>query len=311
MGMSRPGRVCAGFERAWRVVPLVVAVLLCASCASVSREDVGSWRQAVVAARDQSQVTFRAVNELVRQSQRERAATLESLSEDTFAPALDSESVQRWNAALDSMAAYAGAVEQLLAPEMPRDVGESLRATGERLSATANLPLLKRDTVLSGAIGAIGAKLVSAAANARAREIMLSTDAAVKDLTEAMAAMLYDHSEARDADGTPVPVESGVLVTVANTWDDGLARIEARFIGVGPAEKAAIADEYAVQVASKEAAVDAIRSLRNTLLDLGPAHTAAAQGRSADLKAVIASAKEQIRVVGALLAELKAARAAE
>jgi hypothetical protein len=319
LGRGVRGAGSGGGLGAWRLFVLIAACVLNASCASVAREDVGSWREAVVAAREQSQVTFRAVNEMVRASQMERAATLTTLTESDFTPGLPADGVQRWNAALDSLICYAGAVEQLLAPELPQGVEDSLRQTGQQLSATADLPFLAKDTMLSGAIGAIGKKLVAGAANARARDIMLATDGSVKDLTEAMAAILYYSFPAKNADGTPVldedtnePItrEAGIAVTVRTTWNNRLGKTEGEFADAS-GSRPDIARRYAEEVAARQASLEAIEALRQTLIDLGPAHTAAAQGRTTELKAVIAAAREQVKVVVAVLAELKAARTAD
>jgi hypothetical protein len=292
------------------VAMLIGAMATLPGCATVNREEVASWRQAVVATRDQSAVTFRAVNELVRDSQMKRAERLTALKESDFSAGLEGDAIRRWNAALDSMAVYAAAVEQLLAPELPRDVGASLKKTGEQLSSTADLPLLKANGAVSTAIGAIGTKLVAMAANSRARDIMLATDGDVKDLTEAMAAIVY--SEKADADGETIA--SGIAVTVAGTWDQRLAEIEVEFANLAAnasgEAKRAMARRYAEQIAGKQAAMDAVMGLRRTLLDLGPAHTAAAQGRTASLEGVITSAREQMLAVAAVIQQIQAERAA-
>ena len=291
------------------VLTLALVMLGVGACATVDRQQVGSWREAVVATREQSAVTFRAANELVRDSQLKRAKRLAELKEEDFSPGLDGLSVRRWNAALDAMAQYAGAVEQLLSPDLPASVGESLKKTGAQLSTTANLPLLEANGAISTAIGAIGKKLVAMAANTRARDIMLATDADVKALTEAMAKIMYDDSPIPGAD-PEAAARTAIAATVETTWNQRLAEIESEFRASSPDAKRGLVKRYIDQVAGKHAALDAVMGLRRTLLDLGPAHTAAAQGRATSLESVIAAAREQVTVVSAVIAQLQAERAA-
>lgn len=273
-------------------------------------EMVPAFRLAVTAVRGQSRVVFRMVNELARARQVEFAATQPVLREIDFAPMLDSDAIKAWNISLDAMQSYAGAVELLLGPERPQDVAESLRKAGEQLVATANLPLLRQDTVLSNAIRAIGPKLTVSAGKSSARGIMLESDSAVKGLTEAMAAMLYDNSAARDEDGLEFHAESGVVITVANSWDDSLARMEIRMLDARPDEKDGLARQYAEMVSAKETAIDAVNTLRQAILELAVLHSAITQRRDSGLqlaKTAVASAAKEIYGIEAKLGELRPA----
>lgn len=280
----------------------IVAIL--PACASVQREQVASWREAVAAAREQSNATFKLSNELIRDSQLRRARELSKITEADFTPGLDAASVARWNAAFDALTTYASAIEQLLDPKRPAGVGASLKAAGEQLGTTASIMALRKDGPISSAVGALGAKLIAASASSSARDIMLQTDPAVRDVTSHMASMLL--LERLDADGDPVRV--GVQATVGSTWDMRLAELEAQFASAQPAERPAILEKYVKVVAQKQDAVASIASLRQSILALAPAHTAAAQGRSADVGFVIAQIREEVKTVKALLDELRAAR---
>ncbi|MDX2148924.1 MAG: hypothetical protein SFZ23_15520 [Planctomycetota bacterium] len=303
------GAASAKARRAMTLVLGLVTLLVLGGCPTVDKADVASWREAVVAAREQSQLSFKAVNQLVRESQVARASQLDRLSEQDFTPALEGNAIDRWNGALSAMAAYAGALEQLLSPEQGKGVGESLRRTGAQLGKTAEIPALAQDGVLSRAIGGLGTALVNAAANAKAREIMLQADPSVQELCLAMGnILLWERMETKQGMSEPELIRSGVVVTVEETWDNRLAKLQADFRGASTDQKPRQVRAYVEALNSKEAAVGAILSLRSTILDLAPAHAAAAQGRQADLDSIIASAREQIEIVKELLAELKAAR---
>ena len=95
------------------------AASLLTGCTQVSREQVVSWREAVVAARDQTATAFQATNATIREDQLARVIKLSKIKESDFAPALDSASVAQWMAAFDALISYAAAVDRLLAPELP------------------------------------------------------------------------------------------------------------------------------------------------------------------------------------------------
>ncbi len=290
--------------RSWLAALLVAGSSLLTACTQVSREQVVSWREAVVAARDQSAATFQATNELIREDQLQRVVKLPAITEADLTPALDSASVGRWMAALDALATYAAAVDRLLAPELPMGVGESLRKTGEQLGVTADADLLKGDRALSGAIGSLGGLLVGAYAQTSAQKIMLQTDPAVTATVQRMADMLY--VEIRPTPGA-APVAGGVLVTVADAWDNQLALIVLKYRKeTTESGREPVAREYAAALERKAAALEAIRALRVSLLQLGAAHTAAAQGRSTDIQVVIASIRQETAIVTGVLADIRA-----
>jgi hypothetical protein len=195
-------------------VLLLVILLSFTACQTVPRQSVVSWREAVQASKTQSRVTFETVQLVVRESQLNRIekrnpADLEQITEDDVAPALPARAVRQWHMALDSMAAYAAAVEALLSPDLPQGVGDSLKHTGEQIGATANVDLLKSDKKLSELIGTLGRQIVAAAANREAREVMMQVDPNIKQLTDHMANMLYTTRPGTDEDGKPITQEAG------------------------------------------------------------------------------------------------------
>lgn len=256
-------------------------------------------------------MTFEAVGLLVRQSQLDRieqlpAAQLKKITEEDVASALPARAVRQWNLALDSMAAYAAAVETLLSPDLPQGVGDSLKRTGEQIGATANVDLLKSDKKLSELIGTLGRQIVAASANRKAREVMLQVDPAIKQLTDQMADMLYTTRPGTDENGKPITQEAGVLATVRTTWDDRITAVQEKFrdATVG-SERRALAEQYADLLGQQKQSEEAIMALRRGILDLGAAHTAAAQGRPADLRVLVASIREDIALVSAIVDSLK------
>jgi hypothetical protein len=204
------------------------------------------------------------------------------------------------------MAAYASSVETLLSPDLPKDVGDSLQRTGEQIGATADVEVLKSDKELSKAISALGRQIVAAAANRKAREVMLQVDPSVKQLTDRMANMLYTARPGTDEEGKPITKESGVLPTIRVTWDDKTTAVQEKFRNTADSPgRRALAEQYADLLDQRGELEDSIMALRRSLLDLSAAHTAAAQGRAADLRTLIASMREDIALVSAIAASLK------
>jgi hypothetical protein len=277
---------------------LVAALLAPAACQQVEVQQVASWREAVGAAREQCAVTFQTLNALVRADQLARAPKLERLAESDFAAGLDGDSIARFLAAVDALTSYAGAVEKLLGPEIPKGVGASLQSTAEQVGATANVPLLKSDQALSKNLGELGQAIASASAQRSARAIMLETDAHVTDVLTRLADMLLVSIPAANATG-------GVYVTVKDAWDRKLAEIEVEFKTTKPEGKQAVVERYVRTLGQRDLALQSIRSLRASMLDLAASHTAAAQGRAVDVQAVITAIREQILVIKAVASELK------
>jgi len=289
----------------------VVVQLTITGCTTVPQSSVVSWQEAVQAARDQSSATFEAVGLLTRESQLDRierlpANQLKQITESDVAPSLPVAARRQWNLALDAMAAYAASVEALVSPELPQGIGDSMQRTGEQIGATANVEQLKSDKELSKAIGALGRQIVAAAANRKARQVMLQVDPAVREVTTRMANMLYAAQEKTDAEGKPFVRESGVLPMARVTWDDRITAVQEKFRDTtAGAERRALAEQYAELLDKQAVFEDSLMSLRRGLIDLGAAHTAAAQGRSADLRTLVAVMREDIKLVKDLAESLK------
>lgn len=284
-----------------RTFVLGLGLSIVAACASVERPQVAAWRDAVVAVREQSTVTFQTVNAVIRDSQLRRAAARSGLSEKDFAGGLDLESLQRWRAAFEAMASYAAMVDRLLGPELPERVGESVESTGKQLIATSGLMQGEQGGAVSKAIGGIGKKLVEHLARAKAGELMMATDADVQALVSALAAILEPPES--------VNLEAGVLATVMATWSDRLEEVNVAFLGEGdPAKKSSHVARYGELLEQRDAIVRSVRNLRQSILDLGTAHTAAAQGRVATIAEVVSLARSHLAEVGEVLKQLRASR---
>lgn len=294
-----------------RAIAFLGLLLAVSACRTVEPAAVQSWREAVIASKEQSSATFTAVGLLVRESQLDRIersdpGVLQELKETDFAPGLPADGLRRWNAAFDALDSYASSIEILLSPDLPQGVGDSLREVGERIGTSAKADLLKSDRELSGAIGELGRRIVAAMAGSRAREIMLEVDPAIRQVTTQMADMLLAARAGMDEEGNPIVKESGVLVTVRATWDDEIDRFREPFRREKDGRKRReMAEQFAGLLDQRATAEGTILGLRRGILDLAAAHTAAAQGRAIDLGALIQSTREDVKAVRELVESLK------
>jgi hypothetical protein len=289
--MRTAGRVMASI--------LVVVFMALSGCAGPAVKTVADWHDAVLAVREQSGTAFRGVNELVREAQIRRAATLTNLKESDFQPGLDAASLAAWNRALDSLAAYSAALSTLLSPDLPAGVGDSTKRLAESIANTSKAKVGDTQRGLFSAIGRLGTKLASVAAARDAATVMRETDPQVHDVLNEMAKMIYDDTKG---------METGILLTVRANWTEQSAALAPSFLDAkSPAEKQEIARRYAALLAQREASDTAFLSLRRSLLELAAAHSRAAAGGSMDTSAVIADIRDQTAFLRALLADLKPA----
>ncbi|CAN5820681.1 hypothetical protein BH11PLA1_BH11PLA1_00110 [soil metagenome] len=281
---------------------LLLFAALAPACAAPQRIDITEWQSALAAVREQSNLSFKAVNALAAQSRLDSSAALPALRAADFAPALPARGVDSWNAALDAIAIYADALSELLDPALSEGASQTLRDAGDRITRSSSFPALQRAGPISDAVAILGARLVARAAERSARAVMLDADPAVNALLTAMARIILDES-------TP-PRRAGLIPTVEVTWSTLLAQREVDYLELPPDRRAGAAAAYSDAVASQDDSLGALLSLRAALLDLARAHSAAAQGHDLDTRALIAAAREDIATLKQLIADLRAARRA-
>lgn len=279
---------------------LIALVVGLWGCASPTQKSVADWHDAVVAVREQSVTTFRAVNDLVREAQLKRAGTLAKLEEADFQVGLDADSLAAWNSALDSLAAYGAALSGLLSPDLASGVGSSTKVLGQTIATSAKSDVFQTRPGLASALEKLGTKLTSVAAGQSAKNIMVQADESVSGVLNQMARMIND-----DSGGS----KSGVYQTVHANWTLKADEIRAKFLRAQTAaDKEAIASQYATTLAQRDAADTGLLSLRRSLLDLAAAHSRMAAGGSMDATAVIASIREQTAFFKDLIADLRSTK---
>jgi hypothetical protein len=281
-------------------VLLALAVGVC-GCAGPTQKSVADWHDAVVAVREQSATTFRGVNDLVREAQVKRAATLPNLKESDFTAGLDAQSIAAWNRALDSLAVYSAALSTQLNPDLATGGGGSTKQLGESIATSSNSKVFQEQPGLASALGMLGTKLASLAATQSAKSIMAQTDRSVNEVLGQMARMINDDSGDK---------ETGIYQTVHTNWTQKADDIRTKeFLRAQtPAEKQSVAAQYAAVLEQRDAADAALLGLRTSLLELGAAHSRSAAGGTMDTSALIANIREQTAFFKGLLTDVKPAK---
>lgn len=276
------------------VLPLLCLVLV--GCKAPRAVEVSGWGQAIAGARDQSDVAFTAVNTLIRERQLEFAVTQPTLNESLFQPGLDGESIRAWNAALDTMSAYARSVAQLADPSTFAGTGASAATLGQAIAARAQVDVFTQHPGLASAVTKIGDAITRSAAGGSARRIMQGANPGVQDLLHEMYLMLGEIDD--------VGLETGVIPTVTTNWNVRLAAVQSSFLAPG-SNKSAVARSFVQLLEQRDASINALRSLQSTLLRLADNHAQLAAGGSADSSTVLAQIKDSTELIRSILVDLK------
>lgn len=275
---------------------VIAAGLSFAGCATPDPESLSSFREGLSAVQKESHAVFLEVNRAARKTQLDRAETLPMIRESDVAPALAPAAIAEWNRALEALAAYASSLEILSSSGDGADVEASVGKLGVRIQAL--VPAAPKATdELAKAVGRLGNLLTQAVAGAVARDVMRDADPDVRDVLTRLADMI-----GRDTAG------GGVRTTVWANWTLLADGTRAAFPGAEAAKKRRVAETYAEQLEKRDAADAALAALRQSLLDLADAHTAASQGRAADAGRMVALLREQVAYASKLL---KSARGAD
>jgi hypothetical protein len=273
-------------------VPLGVLFILVhggTGCRSPDPGSLSSFKHGLSVVGEQSIALFRDVNDVSRQAQLDRVETQTMLKESDVAPALDAESIGRWNRGIEALSAYASSLEVLSSPEHGEGIEKSVEGLGGRITALAAAPPENADEVTK-AIGHLGKLIVNARAGAAALEVMQKADRDVRSVLTHMGSMIGDG-----------PTEGGVRTTVFSNWTTLADGTRAQFPQAAPSEKRSIAEKYADELRARAAADAALAAVRKSLLDLADVHTAASQGRTADASEMVAFLREEIAFAGELL----------
>jgi hypothetical protein len=253
-----------------------LALAGCATPGPVVSDDMGALRSGIAAVRQQSQVSFTAANNLVREQAVDRKVRSPELilRQEDFPTPVTAAAAQQWSTAFDLLDNYAAALQDLVDPQHAQDAGAAIGQLGDSL----NGPTVKAGIppVITGVFQAFGAALVQARAEAGAAAVMRRTDPAFAQLVGRMASAVGHGSH-----------EPGSLYdAVESAWNDSvLPGLENRYKALSPGDETGrrqAIGAYLDAIAARDAQLTQLGQLAQSLLALGEAHAAAARGRPGD-----------------------------
>jgi hypothetical protein len=260
---------------ALRLFLLSSALIALLGCTTThSRESIPPFRQAVIAADQQSSAAFTDVNAFLRRQQVEYALRQDALSDDLFFVALASTDLAQWSRGFALMDSYAEKLELLLDPEKRFGLQGEFSELGERIGAMRGEEL---PAGTSAAFMNLGGLLIQLKGERDALEAMRKADPVIQEIFGAMM-------EAIGADS-----ESGVRGTVWACWTQILARIDVvsfRSASTDKAKRAAV-HNYIEALDERDLQDRMLGSLRLSLVMLAKAHQELAEGRRMSAKAML------------------------
>jgi hypothetical protein len=182
-------------------------------------------------------------------------------------------SAEQWDSALEILDQYAAALQSLVDPKRSQETAAAIGELGQSLNSgpiSANLP-----DGLTAVFQTFGQALVQARAERRATAVMRWTDAAFNDVVGQMATAIGEPNEPGSLSNTVWSQwENSVLPLLENEY----ARIPAN----NQAGRRNVIESYVRAMAERDQQLSDLVLLQQSLLALGEAHAAAANGRPGD-----------------------------
>jgi hypothetical protein len=263
-----------------------------------SKESIPPFRQAVIAADQQSSEAFADVNAFLRRQQIENALRQDALSEDLFFEALASTDLAQWSRGFNLIDSYAQKLELLLDPEKRSEVQGELSELGERIGAMRGEEL---PAGTSAAFMHLGGLLIQLKGERDALEAMRKADPAIQEILRAMMVAIGDDSE------------SGVRGTVWASWTQIMARIDVvsfRSASTDKAKRTAVLN-YIEALDERDLHDRMLGSLRHSLAMLAKAHQGLAEGRRMSAKAMLRIVQDEHKMFREQLKTIRERRQGE
>jgi hypothetical protein len=275
---------------------MAVGTLCLAACQNTIQPDtVSKFSEGVAQTQTQAQAAFHDSNALARDESIEYviATTRPGITEKDFAPALDPAAVAAWDAAFTAIESYASALEQLLSKDQTTQFTAAAVALGAELR-TGQIGAEVSPGVAT-AFTQLGEVLLTMEAQKDARTAMRKADPAIRDILTAMAGALGASNL------------QGLRGTVWLNWQDKLDKgpVEAYAEAVknhnNLDQKRTAANAYVQMLSQRDAQLTSLTNLRQSLLLLADAHSAAANGSPLNVAGLIALISQQTDETKSLL----------
>jgi hypothetical protein len=292
-------------KRPYRAALVVLAACLSSACAISPRQQIepsiAGLGAAATAISDQATLALREANKTARDASIDRfiASRLPGLTDEQFVTVIGADEVAAWQQSLGLLESYASTLESLIDEGRGVETTATLKNLGQQILTSkagqalggANSPIAQSAT---GFFASLAGKLINAQAQRSARAIMLETDPDIKGLIATMA----DAIGASDREGL-----RGTVFAAQTASLNGLRADYARAAVAGAAgQQRQLINEYFARRAAADLQLQSLARVRGSLLRLGEAHAAAAQGRRLDLLARVKDIAGNLEDVKALIA---------
>ena len=289
----RLGRVTA------TVCGLMLGVLLCGCQTPVKSADLAAFSAATTAIAQQASTSLSDSNALARQVSIERfiQSGAVGLSESQFATAISPADINAWQEALDGLQQYGNGVSVLTDTARNAAMGEALLHLGQQVRAQSIAARIS--PVATAGFVSLGDAIAQAASERRARAILTATNPAIQKIIAGLA------------DAIGASDDQGLRGTVKTNWTASFGDVRIAYATAAAqhdtATQRSLIAQYLVGLDHRDAQLKTLAGLRASLLGLGAAHAAAAEGRPESipilLEAIVARAGEAERLYDALAAD--------
>jgi hypothetical protein len=282
---------------------LSLLLALTAGCKTVSPPATAAFSTGITAAREQTDLAFKAVNQLASDTILDYAAAQPTLNEKNFFVVLEPESIAAWDRIFGVLEKYSQSLVVLTSPNLTEDyrksaldLAQQIKDTGEKLREThvvSEVPALSPS--LSTAFTKVGEILLQAKAQADARRILRETDPHIRQAFVQMA------------DAIGAGTDKNIRGTVRAHWVQLKAEKQAAFLSTSDAvQKRKVAVEFSELIQQQRTQDMTLASLRRSLLALADAHHALAEGQDLSVSAALAQIKAEIDDTKALYQQFEA-----
>src|SRR5207302_7009067 len=127
---------------------------------------------------------------------------------------------------------------------------------------------------------------------------MRKADPGIRAALTSMAKAVGNDPRGRSAAELTALGGSGLMGTVYSNWTDAMAHVSKRFVDARDAHDAdgmkGAMNDYLDLMDRRDAELDALAALRQSLLSLADAHTAASRGANADVAAIMSVISQKL-----------------
>jgi len=257
---------------------------LTTGCVTTDSTAASKFAASVTTVKSQANDALNASAKLTRDEGIAYVATRPTLAEADFAETPTSDIITEWDITLASIESYALNLAALSSPDVTKDFDAAatnlfnqFTQTADRLSKNSLQSSAQTTAGLAAGFSEIAHLILAAHAQASAHKIATATDPQIQKVLNLLADEIGgDH------------VNPCLRTTVYRTWNTKKDALNESFLtATNQAVKMVVAEQYADIMAKRAAQDESLLGLRRSLLALGDAHHALAQGNDISAQAAL------------------------